>query len=207
MPLNLIVPAHQRRISCVVWLEFLRTMRAKTCKIFENNQNRTTNIIWIPSNSFPSTTFPRRTCEANDYAEHSVSARDQSLHSELNQSDGTISYPIESTTVPKFWQAAFSSCPKSQKCQCHFIEVGKAVSRTSTRSTFLICKWTCQTSLLQKKVMTKIYLTISVQVNLLPQVILICRSSTFPFFHSLQEQFPTKKWKRQRKRSWTRLEK
>ena len=58
-----------------------------------------------------------------------------------------------------------------------------------------------------EKVTTKIYLTISVQVNLLPQVILICRSSTFPLFHSLQEQFPTKKWKRQRKRSWKRLEK
>ena len=43
------------------------------------------------------------------------------------------------------------------------------------------------------------------QVNL-PLVILIYRSN-ISLFHSLQEQFPTKKWKRQRRRYWKHLEK
>jgi len=38
MPSNLIVPTHQRRISCVIGLECVRTTREKTCKNFENNQ-------------------------------------------------------------------------------------------------------------------------------------------------------------------------
>ena len=34
----------------------------------------------------------------------------------------------------------FSICPESQKCECHYIEVGKAVSRTSTSNIFFIRK-------------------------------------------------------------------
>ena len=119
-----------------------------------SSTNPTTTTATAPeiANSWGSSaTFPWRTCEANDYAEHAVSTRNQSLHSELNQSDGTIGYAVKSTTVPEFWQITFLIYPKSQKYECHCIEVGKVVSRTSTSSIFLICKWTCSTSLYSRK--------------------------------------------------------
>jgi len=96
------------------------------------------------SNWGPSSIFLRRVSEANDHPKYAISAKDKSLHSESDKLDGADGYLDESSSVPKFWQIAFTNCAESKKCECHHLDVWQPNSSASTSSS--TCTWTCQAS-------------------------------------------------------------
>ena len=66
-----------------------------------NNNNHSSNNNRDNNQLRPFSTFLRGVSKANDNTEYAVLARDKSLHSEFDQSDGADGNSIEPSSVPK----------------------------------------------------------------------------------------------------------